>query len=222
MTSHATIRDQASTHLEDGAVTPGYRANREKVIKLLNDALATELVCHLRYKRHYFMAGSLRAQAIASEFLEHAEQEAQHADKIAQRITQLGGEPDMNPDTLSKRSHAEYDDSTGLAAMVKADLIAERIAIDEYREMINSLGNDDPTTRRIIEEVLAQEEEHADELAGWLSSLGYNGEPKHQPRVANLGKGDAKPNLEQVVEVANELVTDEIHETRRKKIIRKD
>ena len=214
MATHATIRDNARRHLEDGAVTPGYRADREKVIKLLNDALATELVCHLRYKRHYFMAGSLRAQAIADEFLEHANQEAEHADKIALRITQLGGEPDMNPDSLSKRSHADYDDSTDLKDMVKSDLIAERIAIDEYREMINKLGNDDPTTRRIIEEVLAQEEEHADELAGWLTSLGYNGEPKPQPRIADLDKSTEteaeKPNIERVVETANDLVTDEI------------
>lgn len=214
MASHATIRSNARKHLEDGAVTPGYRADREKVIKLLNDALATELVCHLRYKRHYFMAGSLRAQAIADEFLEHATQEAEHADKLAVRITQLGGEPDLNPDSLTRRSHADYDDSTKLSDMVEANLIAERIAIDEYREMINKLGNDDPTTRRIIEEVLAQEEEHADELAGWLTSLGYNGEPKPKPRITDLDKStekdSEKPNIERVVETANQLVTDEI------------
>ncbi|WP_236491033.1 ferritin-like domain-containing protein, partial [Pseudomonas syringae] len=156
-----TLRQRARQNVEDGAVTQGYSADRETVLRLLNESLATELVCVLRYKRHYYMASGLKASVAAAEFLEHAEQEAQHADKLAERIVQLGGEPEFNPDTLSKNSHAQYVAGNTLKEMVYEDLVAERIAVDSYREIIQYLGDNDPTTRRIFEEILAQEEEHA-------------------------------------------------------------
>ena len=163
---------RARQHLDEGPVTPSYGPWREDVIRLLNDALATELVCVLRYKRHYFTAHGMNSPRIAEEFLEHATQEAVHADRIAERIVQLGGEPDLNPDTLTARSHAEYKEGTDLRDMVTEDLVAERIAIDSYREMINYIGDRDTTTKRILEGILAQEEEHADEFAdllnGWI------------------------------------------------------
>jgi bacterioferritin len=137
-------------------------------VKLLNDALATELVCVLRYKRHYFTASGEASPAIAEEFLVHANEESAHADKIAERIVQLGGDPDFNPQTLRERSHADYDESKDLQAMVRANLVAERIAIETYRQMISLIGDKDPTTRRMLEEILADEEEHADELKDWL------------------------------------------------------
>jgi bacterioferritin len=160
--------DAASRSLDDGAVTPGYGPWRDDVVKLLNDALATELVCVLRYKRHYFTASGEASPAIAEEFLVHANEESAHADKIAERIVQLGGDPDFNPQTLRERSHADYDESKDLQAMVRANLVAERIAIETYRQMISLIGDKDPTTRRMLEEILADEEEHADELKGWL------------------------------------------------------
>ena len=166
-----TLRQRARTHVENGAVTEGYSANREEVIRLLNVSLATELVCVLRYKRHYFMAEGLKAAVAADEFLEHATQEAQHADKLAERIVQLGGEPEFNPDLLSKNSHAQYVAGTTLKEMVYEDLVAERIAIDSYREIIQYIGEKDPTTRRIFEDILAQEEEHADDMADLLKGL---------------------------------------------------
>ncbi len=168
MTDVATLRQRARQHIEEGAITEGYSANREEVIKLLNTALATELVCYLRYKRHYFMATGLKASAAAAEFLEHAQQELAHSDQLAERIMQLGGEPDFNPESLTARSHAEYVEGATLKEMITEDLVAERIAIDSYREIINYLGNDDPTSRRLFEEILAQEEEHADDLADLL------------------------------------------------------
>lgn len=165
------IRARARKHIEDGAITASYAADREAVIALLNDALATEIVCVLRYKRHYFMASGLMADAIKSEFLEHANEEQAHADLIAERIVQLGGEPDLNPDLLSGRAHAQYVEGSDLRDMVKEDLIAERIAIDSYRAIIDFIGDKDTTTKRMMEHILAQEEEHADELAdvldGW-------------------------------------------------------
>jgi bacterioferritin len=160
--------DAASRSLDDGAVTPGYGPWRDDVVKLLNDALATELVCVLRYKRHYFTASGEASPAIADEFLVHANEESAHADKIAERIVQLGGDPDFNPQTLRERSHADYDESKDLQAMVRANLVAERIAIETYRQMISLIGDKDPTTRRMLEEILADEEEHADELKDWL------------------------------------------------------
>ncbi|SDY18545.1 bacterioferritin [Lysobacter sp. yr284] len=162
------IRARARKHIEDGAITASYAADREAVIRLLNDALATEIVCVLRYKRHYFMASGLMADAIKSEFLEHANEEQAHADLIAERIVQLGGEPDLNPDALSRRAHAEYVEGSDLRDMVKEDLIAERIAIDSYRAIIDFIGDKDTTTKRMMEHILAQEEEHADELADML------------------------------------------------------
>ncbi len=167
-----TLRERARQHIEQGAVTPGYSADRETVIRVLNEALATEIVCVLRYKRHYFMATGINAQSIAQEFLEHANEEQMHADEIARRIVQLGGEPNLSPEGMLTRSHAEYVEGKNLMEMIMEDLVAERIAIDSYREMIAYLANDDPTTRRMLEGILAMEEEHADDLAGLLEQLG--------------------------------------------------
>ncbi|RML47975.1 Bacterioferritin [Pseudomonas savastanoi pv. glycinea] len=166
-----TLRQRARQNVENGAVTEGYSADRETVLRLLNESLATELVCVLRYKRHYYMASGLKASVAAAEFLEHAEQEAQHADKLAERIVQLGGEPEFNPDLLSRNSHAQYVAGNTLKEMVYEDLVAERIAIDSYRQIIQYMGDKDPTTRRIFEDILAQEEEHADDMADILADL---------------------------------------------------
>ena len=163
-----TLRERARKDIENGAVTDSYQADLDTVIKLLNSALATELVCVLRYKRHYFMTEGRNFQQVANEFLEHANEEQLHADMIAARIVQLGGEPDFSPEGLLSRSHSEYDESGNLHQMIKEDLIAERIAIDSYREMIAYIDKNDPTTRRMLEEILAKEEEHADDLAGLL------------------------------------------------------
>ncbi|MDD2091539.1 bacterioferritin [Pseudomonas guariconensis] len=171
LTDVRTLRERARQHVEQGAVTEGYNADRDKILNLLNEALATELVCNLRYKRHYFMASGIKASVAADEFLEHATQEAEHADRLAERIVQLGGEPDFNPDNLSKRSHAQYVAGSTLKEMVLEDLVAERIAIDSYREIIQYIGEKDPTTRRIFEDILAQEEEHADDMADLLKGL---------------------------------------------------
>jgi bacterioferritin len=172
LTDIKTLRERARKHIEKGAVTEGYTADRETVVKLLNEALATEIVCVLRYKRHYFMAAGIHADSVAAEFLEHANDEQGHADQIAARIVQLGGEPNFNPDGLLMRSHAEYVEGETLTDMIKEDLVAERIAIDSYREMVNYFGNDDPTTRRLIEGILAVEEEHADDLVSLLTEVG--------------------------------------------------
>ncbi|MGX2038994.1 ferritin-like domain-containing protein [Methylocaldum sp. MU1018] len=172
LTDVKTLRERARQHIEQGAVTPGYKADRETVIRLLNEALATETVCVLRYKRHYFMATGINAQSVAQEFLEHANEEQAHADRIAQRIVQLGGEPDLAPDGLSSKSHSEYVEGESLVDMIKENLVAERIAIDSYREIVEYLGNDDPTTRSLMEEVLADEEEHAEDLVSLLQDLG--------------------------------------------------
>ncbi|WP_303747090.1 ferritin-like domain-containing protein [Stenotrophomonas pigmentata] len=172
ITDRKTLRANARKSIEDGAVTPTYSANRTAVIKLLNDALATEWVCVLRYYRHYYMAKGMLADSVKAEFLEHAQQEQAHAALLSERIVQLGGEPDLNPDTLTARAHAEYKEGGNLRDMVRENLIAERIAIDSYREMINFIGDKDTTTKRILEQILAQEEEHADEFAdlleGWI------------------------------------------------------
>ena len=166
-----TLRRRAREHIAQGAVTPGYHADRDVVLKLLNEALATEIICTLRYKRHYYMAKGIHAESVASEFLEHAQEEQQHADQIAERITQLGGAPDFSPQGLATRSHAEYVEGDSLREMIEEDLVAERIAIDSYREMINYLGQNDSTTRRLMEEILAKEEEHADDLASLLEGF---------------------------------------------------
>ena len=172
ITDIKTLRERARKHIEDGAVTPGYRADRETVVRILNEALATEIVCVLRYKRHYYMATGINAQSVAQEFLQHANEEQAHADQIAQRIVQLGGAPNLSPMGLLTRSHSEYVEGDSLVDMIKEDLIAERIAIDSYRAMIGYLGSDDPTTRRMLEGILAMEEEHAEDLVSLLQELG--------------------------------------------------
>jgi bacterioferritin len=166
------LRRRARQHLDAGAVTPGYAADRDTVLKLLNTALATEIICVLRYRRHYFTASGIHAQAVAEEFLEHAQEEQAHADQLAQRIIQLGGAPDFNPDGLSARAHSEYVEVDDLAAMIEENLVAERIAIESYTEMVHYIGDTDPTTRRIAEEILAKEEEHADELLTLIEGMG--------------------------------------------------
>ena len=171
LTDIKTLRERARRHIEQGAITEGYGADRDVVVKLLNEALATEIICVLRYKRHYFMATGINAEGVAAEFLQHANEEQGHADQIAQRIVQLNGEPNLNPDGLSTRSHAEYVEGNSLLDMIKEDLIAERIAIDSYREMINYVNTDDPTTRRMLEGILAVEEEHADDLVSLLETM---------------------------------------------------
>jgi bacterioferritin len=172
LTDIKTLRERARQHIENGAITEGYTADRETVVKLLNEALATEIVCVLRYKRHYFMASGIHAEGVAAEFLEHANDEQGHADSIAHRIVQLKGEPNFNPEGLLTRSHAEYVEGTTLTDMIKEDLVAERIAIDSYRDMITYFGNDDPTSRRLLEGILAVEEEHADDLVSLLEQMG--------------------------------------------------
>lgn len=163
------IRAKARKDIESGAVTDTYRADRQTVLKLLNEALATEIVCVLRYKRHYFMARGLNAEPVAAEFAEHATQEQDHADKLAERIVQLGGEPNLSPKGLLDRSHSEYVEGKSLVDMIKENLIAERIAIDSYRQMIEYIGEQDSTTRRLLEEILAVEEEHADDMSDFLA-----------------------------------------------------
>jgi len=172
LTDIKTLRERARKHIENGAITEGYTADRETVVKLLNEALATEIVCVLRYKRHYFMASGIHAEGVAAEFLEHANDEQGHADQIAQRIVQLKGEPNFNPEGLLMRSHAEYVEGATLTEMIQEDLVAERIAIDSYREMITYFGSDDPTSRRMLEGILAVEEEHADDLVSLLEKMG--------------------------------------------------
>jgi bacterioferritin len=172
LTDIKTLRERARKHIEQGAVTEGYKADRETVIKVLNEALATEIVCVLRYRRHYFMASGINAEGVAAEFLQHSNDEQGHADLIAQRIVQLGGEPNFNPEGLLTRSHAEYVEGETLTDMIKEDLVAERIAIDSYRDIVQYLGNDDPTSRRLMETILAVEEEHADDLVNLLEKTG--------------------------------------------------
>lgn len=165
------IRDRARQHIADGAVTGAYKADREQVVKVLNEVLATELVCVLRYKRHYYTAEGLYSESVKAEFLEHATEEQAHADAVATRIVQLNGKPDFNPASLVARSHAEYSDGTELIKMIEEDLVAERIAIETYSEIARWLGDNDPTTRRLIESILEQEEEHAEDLAALIARL---------------------------------------------------
>jgi bacterioferritin len=166
-----TLRERARKHIENGAVTEGYRGDRETILRLLNEALATEIVCVLRYKRHYFMAKGIHAEAVAAEFLQHANDEQGHADQIAARIVQLQGEPNFNPEGLTTRSHAEYKEGGSLVDMIKEDLVAERIAIESYGEIVRFIGDKDPTSRRLMESILAVEEEHADDLSSMLETL---------------------------------------------------
>ncbi len=179
------IRRKARQHIETGAVTDNYRADRETVVRILNEALATELVCVLRYKRHHYMASGIHAQAVAEEFLEHAQEEQEHADSIAERITQLDGEPDFNPETLTKRSHSQYVEGTSLIDMIKEDLVAERIAIDSYSDIIRYLGDKDPTSRRVMEKILAKEEEHAEDMKTLIQSIS---------QIEGQNEPTAKPN----------------------------
>src|SRR5262245_48843183 len=166
-----TIRDRARRHIEEGAVTENYGADKTAVLKLLNEALATEIVCTLRYRRHYFMAKGLTSAAVAEEFLEHANEEQAHADQFAERIVQLGGEPNFSPEGLASRSHAEYVEGASLIDMIREDLVAERIAIESYRDIIRYLGEGDPTTRKLFEGVLAVEEEHADDMLSLIENV---------------------------------------------------
>ena len=171
LTDVKTLRERARQHIAGGAVTEGYGGDTETAVKVLNTALATEIICVLRYKRHYFMARGIHSGPVAAEFLEHAGEEQEHADRIAERIVQLGGAPDFAPDSLSARSHSEYVEGNSLVDMIKEDLVAERIAIDSYREMIRYFAPFDSTTRTMLEEITATEEEHADDLADLLQNL---------------------------------------------------
>ena len=186
LTDVATLRQRARQHIEEGAVTPSYALDPKQVTKVLNEALATEIVCVLRYKRHYFMAQGIHSESVKSEFLEHANEEQAHADSICERIVQLGGEPDLNPEGLMSRSHSQYDESEGLREMLREDLVAERIAIESYREIVQWLGHKDSTTRKLMEEILATEEEHADDLVSLLEGLpgGMRGEEPADQRPA--------------------------------------
>lgn len=178
------IRRRARQHIEEGAVTQGYRADRETVIRVLNEALATELVCVLRYKQHHYAASGIHAQSVAEEFLEHANEEQEHADLLAERITQLNGSPNFNPDGILSRSHSEYVERDDLIEMIREDLVAERIAIDSYGEIIRYLGDNDPTSRRVMEEILAKEEEHAEDLKTLIEQLGVSGKKAGSPEAA--------------------------------------
>jgi bacterioferritin len=171
LTDVQTLRQRARLHVEEGAVTAGYNADRKTVLKLLNDSLATEIVCVLRYRRHHFMARGIHSQAVGAEFLAHSDAELGHADALAERIVQLGGAPNFSPEGLVSRSHAEYVEGITLSDMIKEDLVAERVAIDSYRDFILYLGDQDPTTRRLLESILAVEEEHADDLAELLQVM---------------------------------------------------
>jgi bacterioferritin len=186
------IRKRARTNIDDGAMTAGYRADRATVVNLLNEALATELVCVLRYKFHYYMASGIHSQAIKAEFLQHANEEQGHADLIAERITQLDGKPNLSPVGLLDRSHADYVEGEDIVDMIKEDLVAERIAIDSYRQMINYIGTDDPTTRRMLEGILAMEEEHAEDMNTLLEQLGKKGEPAKPAPASTAGPRDRK------------------------------
>ena len=194
LTDIKTIRERARQEIESGAVTQDYSLDKEQVIKLLNEALATEIVCVLRYRFHYYMASGIHKEGAATEFLQHSNEEQQHADRIAERIKQLGGKPELNPAVISQTSHSEYVEGTSLEDMLREDLVAERIAIQTYREMINFFGDEDPTTRRLMEEILAVEEEHADDIADLLFAV----EPDNVENTKNLyfdeeipGKGKA-------------------------------
>lgn len=194
LTDIKTIRDRARQEIESGAVTQDYSLDKDQVIKVLNEALATEIVCVLRYRFHYYMATGIHKEGAAAEFLEHSNEEQQHADRIAERIKQLGGKPELNPAIIAQTSHSEYVEGTSLEDMLREDLVAERIAIQTYREMINFFGDKDPTSRRMMEEILAVEEEHADDIADLLFAV----EPDNVENQKNLyfeeeipGKGKA-------------------------------
>lgn len=180
------LRQQARQHIEQGAVTAGYKADRPAVLKMLNDSLATEIVCVLRYRHHHFMARGIHSHAVSAEFLAHSNEEQGHADQIAERIVQLGGTPDLSPANLLGRSHAEYVEGSTLPNMIRENLVAERIAIDSYRQFIEYLRDDDPTTRRMLEGILAMEEQHADELADLLQQMPPPEPPPAQPEKQSI------------------------------------
>jgi len=165
------IRDHARKHMDQGAVTAGYKADVNKVIKVLNEILATEIVCVLRYKRHYFTASGINSDSVRAEFLQHANDEQQHADWLAERINQLGGKPNLNPEGLAARSHTEYSEVSDLVSMIKENLVAERIAVESYSEVARWLGDADPTTRKLVEDILKSEEEHADDMKTLLEKI---------------------------------------------------
>jgi bacterioferritin len=204
LTNLQEIRDRARQQIVDGAVTKNYQLDREQAIGIMNEALATEIVCTLRYKFHYFMATGIHSQAIKEEFLEHANEEQEHADRIAERIKQLGGKPEMNPALVTGMSHSEFKEGVSLADMIREDLIAERIAIETYREIIKYFGEQDPTSRIMFEEILAKEEEHADELTDLLFAVELQtGEPARRlyfkdeiPNVSNAGSAAAPAQFE--------------------------
>lgn len=172
-----TIQERARKGMEEGAVTPGYKGDREQVIKILNEVLATEIVCAFRYKYHYYMGKGLYAEAVKAEFLEHAGDEQQHADKVATRIVQLNGAPNLNPRDLTSLSHSTFVEGDDLISMIKEDLVAERVAIETYSEIVRWLGDHDPTSRRLMEEILAKEEEHAEDLANLLTRFSATDAP---------------------------------------------
>ena len=183
LSASETLRARARKSIDEGAVTPSYGADRVRVVELLNHALATELVCVLRYKHHYFVAAGLPAEAIKQEFIEHANEEQHHADLLAERIIQLGGDPNMNPVGITMRSHAEYGNGDSLVEMLRDDLVAERVAIEAYTEAIRFLGDNDPTTKRLLAEILATEERHAEEVASMLANLSQKRTPR-RPDIA--------------------------------------
>ena len=187
-----TIRRRAREHMVRGAVTDSYTLDRPTVLKLLNEALATEIICVLRYKAHHYMASGINAKSVAAEFLEHANEEQTHADQIAERITQLDGTPNFSPDGLSGRSHSEFVVPDDLAAMIEENLVAERIAIDSYREIIHYIGDADTTTKRMLEEILAMEEEHAEDMKTLMEDFGKKGEPAKPPRAGKGKSGKRK------------------------------
>jgi bacterioferritin len=178
LTDVKELRRRAREHIERGAVTPDYKADRVEVIKVLNEALATEIVCVLRYKRHYFMAQGIDSKAVADEFLEHAQEEQLHADEISRRICQLNGEPNLNPEGMLSRAHSEYVEGDTLVDMIREDLVAERVAIESYNEIIRFIGDNDPTTRRLMEHILAKEEEHAEDMQNLLAAMDPTKKPK--------------------------------------------
>lgn len=187
-----TLRRRAREHIERGAVTDTYTLDRETVLKLLNEALATEIVCVLRYRAHHYLATGINAKSVAAEFLEHANEEQEHADRIAERITQLDGTPNFSPEGLSSRSHSEFQVGDNLAEMIEENLVAERIAIDSYREIIQYLGNADSTTRRMLEEILAVEEEHAEDMKTLMEDFGKKGEPAKPGGMAAGGRDKSR------------------------------
>ncbi|MGH8152598.1 MAG: ferritin-like domain-containing protein [Rhodanobacteraceae bacterium] len=182
LTDIQTIRKRARKHMQRGAITESYTLDRDTVLKLLNEALATEIICVLRYKAHFYLASGIHAMSVAAEFKEHADEEQEHADMIAERITQLDGKPNFEPDGLSTRSHSEFVVPGDLPAMIEENLVAERIAIDSYREIINFVGDKDSTTRRVLEHILAQEEEHAEDMKTLMEDFGKKGEPADPAR----------------------------------------